>query len=416
MRITFLNPVGVVGGAERVLLAALRGAREHLPAAELRLVLLADGPLRPEVEALGVTADVVPLPEQLAGAGDTQLRAGGKARGLARLGWSALLGAPGAVRFVRALRHVLRQHAPDLIHSNGLKTHALAAVARPRGVPVLWHLHDFYSHRPVMARALNRLRGGVAGGIAISDAVRRDAEAVLPGLPVTVVRNAVDTDHFAPADHDGAELDRLAGLPPADPGTVRAGLVATYANWKGQDVFLDALARLPRTVRGYVVGSPIYRTAGSQFAEAELRGLANQLGVADRVGFVPFREDTAAVYRALDVVVHASTRPEPFGLTIAEAMSCGKPVVVAAAGGAAELFTDGVDAVGHEPGNVSALAGAIVRLAADPELRARIGAAARRTAVERFGLERYGKEIAAVYRAVVSSRSPAGRGNEEETG
>src|SRR4029077_20956171 len=105
---------------------------------------------------------------------------------------------------------------------------------------------------------------GVAGAIAISEAVRRDTEAVLPGLTISLVRNAVDTNHFTPADRDGAELDRLAGLAPAEPGVVRVGLVATYANWKGQDVFLDALARLPATgprVRGYLVGGPIYATA-----------------------------------------------------------------------------------------------------------------------------------------------------------
>src|SRR5262249_14978265 len=66
-------------------------------------------------------------------------------------------------------------------------------------------------------------------------------------------------------------------------------------------------------------------------------------------GLVPFQEDTAAVYRALDVVVHASTQPEPFGLTIAEAMSCSRPVVVARAGGAAGLFSRGPHALGGPP-------------------------------------------------------------------
>jgi glycosyltransferase involved in cell wall biosynthesis len=222
---------------------------------------------------------------------------------------------------------------------------------------------------------------------------------------VTVVRNAVDTDHFAPAARDGAGLDRLAGLPPADPGTVRVGLVATYANWKGHGVFLDALARLPASppCRGYVVGGPIYTTAGSQLTREELERRAADSGLAGRVGFVPFQPDPVDAYRMLDVVVHASTRPEPFGLTIAEAMSCGKPAVVAAAGGAAELFADGADALGHPPGDAAALAAAVARLAVDAQLRARIGAAARRAAVDRFGLGRYGREIAAVYRATTTA-------------
>ena len=270
MRITFLNPVGVLGGAERVLLTTLRALREHWPETELRLIQLGEGQLQAEAEALGVDVYVAPLPERLAGAGDTLLRGNGL-RAAGRFTRSALLPAVETVRFISALRRILRQHSPDLIHSNGLKTHALAAFARPRGVPVVWHLHDFYSERPVVARTINHLRAGVRAGIAISQAVKCDAEAVLPGLPVTVIRNAIDTDHFAPANCDGATLDRLAGLPDATAGTIRVGLIATYANWKGQDVFIDALAQLPACVRGYIVGGPIYSTAGSQFTRTELQ-------------------------------------------------------------------------------------------------------------------------------------------------
>jgi glycosyltransferase involved in cell wall biosynthesis len=209
----------------------------------------------------------------------------------------------------------------------------------------------------------------------------------------------VDTEHFSPAPRDGEALDRLAGLPPAPPGTVRVGLVATYANWKGHAVFLDALARLPAglPVRGYVVGGPIYATAGSQFSRAELQARAAANGLTRKVGFVPFQADPADVYRMLDVVVHASTRPEPFGLTVAEAMSCGRAVIVSAAGGAAELFTDGTDALGHTPGDVAALADRIAQLAADPDLRGRLGANARRTAEAHLTLDRFGRELAGVY-------------------
>ena len=267
MRITFVNPVGMIGGAERVMLDAIRGARDHLPDACLDVVLFAGGPLEAEARRLGATVTVVPLPAGLARFGDTQLRGTVSARNLARsaIRWTALGEAWLAVGFVRRLRAVLRECAPDLIHSNGMKAHALATLTRPRRVPVVWHLHDLLSHRPVMGQLLRRISGGVARVIAISAAVQRDAQAALPGLSVSLVRNAVDTDHFAPAECDGSELDCLAGLNPAEPGVVRIGLVATYANWKGQDVFLDALARLAPTgppVRGYVIGGPIYATRG----------------------------------------------------------------------------------------------------------------------------------------------------------
>jgi len=59
----------------------------------------------------------------------------------------------------------------------------------------------------------------------------------------------------------------------------------------------------------YIVGGPIYLTLGSQFSVAELRGRAAALKIAERVGFIGFQSRPADVYRALDIVVHASTRP-----------------------------------------------------------------------------------------------------------
>ena len=70
--------------------------------------------------------------------------------------------------------------------------------------------------------------------------------------------------------------------------------------------------------------------------------------------------------RALDVVVHASTQPEPFGLVIAEAMACGRAVITSAAGGAAEIIDAGVDAITHPPGDAASLSACMVRLARDP--------------------------------------------------
>ncbi len=394
MRVTYLNPVGTIGGAERVLLAGLRALPAALPGYAPTVLLLADGPLRAAAEALGARVVVVELPAALAGLGDTQLR-GGRARAVLTFTHTALEAAPGLLNFPRRLRAAIAATRPQLLHTNGIKAHLLAALAGPRGVPVLWHVHDFLGERPLVGQLLRCAGRRVHGVVAVSDAVARDAARVVPEVRVETVRNGLDTDHFAPGP--GVDLDALAGLPPGPPGILRVGLVATYANWKGHGVFLEAVARVPG-VRGYVVGGPVSTTAGSQVSRGELVAQAAALGL--RVGFVPFQADPRGVYRALDVVVHASVRPEPFGLTIAEGMSCGRAVVVSAAGGAAELFAEGHDALGHPPGDVAALAAAIRRLAADGALRARLGAAARATAVGRFGLARYGRELAVAYRTV----------------
>jgi glycosyltransferase involved in cell wall biosynthesis len=166
-------------------------------------------------------------------------------------------------------------------------------------------------------------------------------------------------------------------------------------------VFLEAAARVPKSLplRFYVVGGPIYRSFGSQRTLEELRARASGLGLTEsgRLGFVEHQSEPANVYRALDVAVHASTQPEPFGRVIVEAMACARAVVVAKAGGAAELFEDGVDALASPPGDPDELAATLVRLAADPILRQSLGEAGRRTAVARFDRSRLADQWAAVY-------------------
>lgn len=400
MHFVVINPVGVIGGAERVLLACVDSVRQNFPAARISAVLFAGGVLEGELRKRGADCHVLPLPASLAKSGDTRLRKAGKMAGAFSLLWSLATKSPAGLLFIRRLSRLLRELSPTLIHSNGLKSHICSAFARPAGVSLLWHIHDYYSHRPLMAKVLRRIGSKVSGGIAISRSVGRDAALLFPRFPIHTVANCVDTDHFLPTGHPD-DLDAIAGFSDKpSPGT-RVGLVATYANWKGHDLFLDALAMVAPQfpgLRGYIVGGPIYTTAGSQFTQDELSTRARANGLEDRMGFVPFQADPAGVYRGLDVVVHASTRAEPFGLTIAEAMSCGRAVVVANAGGAAELFTDGVDALGFEPGNAGDLAEKIAILAKDSALRNQLGTTARESALDRFSLSRFSRELADVYR------------------
>jgi glycosyltransferase involved in cell wall biosynthesis len=402
VRVLFLNPTGSLGGAERVLLSVLAALRRAAPEVESHLLTCADGPLLDRARDAGARAEVLALPPVLAGAGDSRLYGRGSGARLWRAVHDGLWGGPAALRYAGRLGRAVRDLAPDVIHSNGIKTHLLTRLARVGAVPVVWHLHDFYGSRPMAARLLRWAGRRAAAGVAVSAAVAADLRQLLPALPVRVIPNAIDAAAFAPGPGNGAHLDALAGLPAAGPEVVRVGLVATYARWKGQDVFLDAAARLrnaapDRPLRFYVVGGPIYQSAGSQFSERELRALADRLGLGTAVGFVGFQDDAVPVYRALDLVIHASTRPEPFGLTIAEGMACGRAVIVAAAGGAAELFCHGRDAWGVPPGDAAALADAIDSLAADAVERRRLGERARQSALERFDDGRLGPEFVSLY-------------------
>jgi glycosyltransferase involved in cell wall biosynthesis len=383
--IVYLNTVGVVGGGERILLAMVRQTRRLRPKWRISVVLCADGPLRSALESLGATVLVLPLPGAAAAVGDTHLRtATGKLAKLLRLARTAIVTGPALALYLRRLKRTLNALKPDVIHSNGLKTHLLLALARPQTPRVVWHLHDFYSQRPLIVRNIRRFTRRVSSAVAISAAVKADAAPLLGQVPITVILNPVDTAHFTLAE------------PPTN-AVPTIGLVATFANWKGQDVFLQAAALVNCRAKFVIIGGPIYSTAGSQFTPSELENQAISLGLADRIEFRPFAADPRAAYHSLDIVVHASTRPEPFGLTIIEAMACGRPVIVAAAGGALELFTDGVTALGHTPGDATSLAAAITRLLDDPHLRTTLGANARRHVEQHFQEARFGDQLLSLY-------------------
>jgi glycosyltransferase involved in cell wall biosynthesis len=409
MRIAFLSASGRMGGAERCLYDALASLRAAEPALELRLFVAEEGALASAAAALGVGVKVLPLPKTLARLGDAGAGGpAGRSVGRASLAVKLLLASPPVALYVRRLRRALREFGADVVHANGLKMHVLGVWARPRReTAVVWHVHDYVGRRPLMARLLKRYAPACAAALVNSESVGRDLRAVCgAGLAVRRLYNAVDLKTFAP-EGGRLDLDRLAGLPPAAPGTVRVGLLATLARWKGHETFLRSLSMLRggAAVRGYVIGGPVYQTDGSQFALAELRALAARLGVEDRVGFTGFVDDAAAAMRALDVVVHASTEPEPFGLVIAEGMACGRAVLASDSGGASELLRDGEDALTHPPGDPVRLARNIERLAGDASLRARLGRAGVLTARLRFDRERLAAELLPVYQEVVR---PAG--------
>lgn len=398
MRVLFLNPLSELGGAERCLLdlmASMRDARSDL---SMDLVVSSSGPLADEADRLGVQVHVVSMPRAVSALGDSAVGRSAVV-GQLRLARDLVLAGMSVVAYARRLRRLVRELAPDVIHSNGIKSHLLAAMASG-GVPVVWHIRDLIGTRPLVSRALRLAASQASAAIAISKLVERDARSVLGALPIHVVYDAIDTEEFSPGQEDGAWLDTLAGIEGAPADTVRVGLIATYARWKGQDVFIDAISRIPsppgsRPVRFYIVGGPIYETRGSQFTVGELRELAERAGVAHRLGFVSFQRDIVKVYRSLDIVVHASTQPEPFGRTIAEAMACGRAVVFSSESGAAELVSEFGTAT-FSSCESATLATAISRLATDDALRERIGAQRREQGVRVFSRARLGAEVLGV--------------------
>ncbi len=393
MRIAYLSVSDQLGGSEIALLEMIKGVRRLRPSWALQAILPGRGPLLDRLEAVGADCVVLPLPASLARLGESGAHPVALAAGLVPVA----LALPA---YLHRLRKILAASRPALLHTNGLKAHIVGARA---GEPskIVWHMHEYIGARRVTRALLARHQRHVAAMIANSKSVAADLAAALrPSAPVHVVYNAVDLDAFAP-DGPAEDLDRRAGLRAGAwrrctcrPGVdVRALEGTRYVSaGHGLDSSRPAGARLHHR-------RPLYDTTGSQHSLEELQALADRLRLSGRVGFTGFLPAAPAM-RALDIVVHASTRPEPFGMVIAEAMACGRAVITSGSGGAAELIDAGVDALTHVPGDAEDLSRCIVQLAGDAELRRQLGSRARAAACRRFDSERQAREMVAVYEAI----------------
>lgn len=393
-----------MGGAEVALLDMLASIRHDQPEWKLHLIVSDDGIVAAKARALGVFTTILPFPASLARLGDASV-GGAAGNSKSRLRLQLLSASIGVAVYVTRLRKMLSRLEPELIHTNGFKMHLLGAMAKRRKVPLIWHFHDYLQTRPFMARLIKLFRKRCSMALANSDSVRLDVTAVCgDGLPIQTIYNGIDTTNFS-ARGDCIDLDLLSGLPAAGPHTIRVGMLATFGRWKGHETFLRAISLLTPDlpIRGYIVGDAIYQTDGSQYSIEELKALSCRLGVSSRIGFTGFVNSPATAMRSLDILVHASTQPEPFGLVIVEGMACGRAVIVSEAGGAMELIETGINALGHPPGDALRLSERLTELATDPGLRARLGEAGRSTAELRFNRTRLAGELIPIYHRVTTT-------------
>jgi glycosyltransferase involved in cell wall biosynthesis len=409
-RICFVSTLGELGGAEVCLLDMIEVLKKRHPDWRAALIVPSDGSLAFRARELDIQVETVPYPASLARIGDSQFRRSTRSTNSFALAAGLISALPAFVSYRSSLRRTLRSFAPDVIYANGFKAQIFSAMVRPRSSRLVWHTHDYVSSRPIVARFFRGYARRSDRLIANSKSVAEDIRSILgsDSVPsVDVIYNAVDLNRFSPRG-ERLDLDRLSGLNPAPFGCLRIALVATMAWWKGHRTYLEAISRLrDLPVRGYLIGGPIYRTGGSENSLAELRDEATKLGISDCMGFTGFIPDIASALRSVDIVVHGSTRPEPFGRALIEAMACGKPVITTGLGGSAEVISAGPGTLKFWPGEADDLAKAISTLVRNPSLRKSMGESAHKTAVQHFGREQLAKNLDQVLQSLSSEVRPA---------
>lgn len=324
------------------------------------------------------------------------------------------LSAAGLPQFLRRLRRgparlraLCGQEGARLIHSNTAAVWGGALAAASAGLPHLWHIHEIVEHprsvRRLLAAMIARYsRRANTHVVAISSAVANHLLADQPSLSprLSVIHDAVDSERFHP-DNDGCSRRRTWNIGPND---VLVGMVGRVSAWKGQEVFLQALAqarvRAPE-LRGVIVGDIV---PGEARFKDGLLALNADLGLAEQVVWAGFCPDAPQVMAALDVLALPSVRPEPFGMVVLEAMATARPVIAAAHGGPLETVVAGETGLLVPPADPSALADAMVHLATDPTLRAGLGARGRARAQAAFSFQTHLTAFQSLYAALLDAK------------
>ncbi len=277
----------------------------------------------------------------------------------------------GKARYVvhaRRVRALVEELQPDLVHALHLTSYGfLAGLSRARpsivsvwGTDVLEAPSISPLHRWVTRHALSRAGAVTATGM-------RLAEATLPHMPagkaVTVIPYGVDLERFAPETR----------APKAGEARVVVGAVARLSPEKGFDHLLRAVAMLRD--RGVDVDVVL---AGDGPARERLQGLAEELGLGDRVEFTGeiAHEAVPAMLARFDIFAMPSTW-EGFGVGAIEASAMRVPVVASDVHGIPDVVDDGETGALVPPADPGALANAIGQLAGDAALRERMGNAGR---------------------------------------
>lgn len=296
---------------------------------------------------------------------------------------------------LRNLLRTLRTLRPSVVYVNTITVPWWFVAARLSRIPVVCHVHEAEAEDPLPVRLM--LYGPLLLAnhlIVISRASMETVCATVPRLRrrATLVFNGVPSPPEPPTE----------SIP--GPGPRRVAVVGRLSPRKGTDVALDAVGLLRtegRDVELEVCGSPF---AGYEWYEKQLRERAEKPDLAGAVEFSGYVSPVWPTLERAEVIVAPSLR-EPFGNAVVEAQLSQRPVVAAAAMGHLETVIDGETGLLVTPNDARDTAAGIARLLDDPDLVARIGKTARRSAEERFSLSRYRREIADLLVQVMHRRS-----------
>ncbi|MBB6052404.1 glycosyltransferase family 4 protein [Armatimonas rosea] len=384
VRVLYLDHTAQLSGGEIALLRLISNLDRSL--VEPVVVLAEEGPLVARLRAQRIETHVVLLTEKI-----HQVRKDE----LTYKGWVKALGnVPLFWHYAQTVATFARQNSIELIYTNSLKSDFYGALAGLQArLPVIWHVRDRIesSYLPKPATALVRL---FAQWLPVCVVANSHATLETLQLPSTKPSEVVYSG-FTP------EFCACCQEPRAQNERPQVGLVGRIASWKGQEILIRAAAQLlSRGTQAHfrIIGAPLF---GEDEELERLKHLVGELGIESHVSFLGFQPDIPQQLLQLDILVHASTTPEPFGQVVVEGMLAGLPVIATDGGGVREIITHGQTGLLVPCGDVDALAQSLQRLLDSPAEAAELAAKGRAHAQQTFTIAHSARASEQLYRRVL---------------
>jgi glycosyltransferase involved in cell wall biosynthesis len=378
LRVAFVNHTAELGGGEIALLELVRNLDVSLISPIV--ILFANGPLVPLLRET-IEVHVVSLSSDVLKAKKDQLNL----RTLVRSG--PVLD---TASFMYRLRGLLRSLNPNVVYTNSLKADLLGGVtARLLGIPVVWHVRDRISPEYIPGNIVKIFRifakiiptRIIANSASTLFSISAESMSQRDAGQGVVIHDGVDIEKYTV--HDECSKDHW----------ITIGLIGRISPWKGQDVFIEAVRLIYRyypNVRFQIIGSVTF--GETDFCQ-RIQQLLQMYKLTDIIELVGFESNIPRRLSTLDIVVHASVIPEPFGQVIIEAMAAGKPVIATNGGGVPEIVCDGINGILIPMKDAESMALAMTKLIVDKALCSRMGSAARSHVSENFTISKTVKAV-----------------------
>jgi len=302
------------------------------------------------------------------------------------------------------LAALIERENVDLIHvrSRAPAWSALYAAKRTKR-PLVTTFHGTYNARNFIKRAYNGVMTKGERVIAISAYIAEHVHRLygVPASRLRIIHRGVDLYRFNPAKVSAERVVQLANEWRLTEGYPVIMLPGRLTRWKGQTVFIEAVAKLERRdIRCLIVGGD----QGREDYRRELEAMVENQNLGEIVRIVDHCADMPAAYMLSDVVVSASTDPEAFGRVMIEAQALGRPVIASDHGGARETVLSDKTGWLVPPGDVDALSAALTKvLALDGAARGRLSDEAIANVVEHFSKQQMCAKTLEVYNEVLQA-------------